>query len=375
MAAKKRKNNKDQYPGYFNIDDRKPIEIFEVSGSHYEVGLMIGSHFAEAIHRFFDGYDRLQQYFLPFYHGSTGKNFYASYLKLHWQRFPGYMRELEGIAEGAQRPFEEIFLVNLRGELSGLISPAPEAGEPADQGCTDCLMCTAESALIGHNEDGSPAAASRMYVLKVNLNDGLAFSALSYPGFLPGNAFGFNAAGILHTADHVAPQPIKMGAGRHFLARSLLDARTLEEAVKRITVADRASGFTYNIGSLSDRKILSIEVSPERHYIHEVQGCYTHTNHYIQLNDQQQEITPSSQIRLKRSRALGRTASDADTRYILSVLGNQTDRDYPIYRNASPPDDNATLCSALYDLDNRSLKIFNDHPLQQPESYVEMELS
>ena len=66
MAAKKRKNNKDQYPGYSNIDDRKPIEIFEVSGSHYEVGLMIGSHFAEAIHRFFDGYDRLQQYFLPY---------------------------------------------------------------------------------------------------------------------------------------------------------------------------------------------------------------------------------------------------------------------------------------------------------------------
>ena len=59
-AAKKRKMTKVQHPGYSNIDNRKPIEIFKASGSHYEVGLAIGSHFAEAIHRFFDGYNRLQ---------------------------------------------------------------------------------------------------------------------------------------------------------------------------------------------------------------------------------------------------------------------------------------------------------------------------
>lgn len=357
-----------------NSQSGKNIEQLEVSGSHHEVGLAIGSHFAESIHRFFDSYDRLQQYFLPFYHTSTGKSCYKSYFELHHQRFPGYMRELEGIAEGAQRPFEEVFLVNLRGELSGLISPAPGAGNHADQGCTDCLVLSADSALIGHNEDGSPAAARRMYVVNVNLDDGSAFSALSYPGFLPGNAFGFNSAGILHTVDHVAPQPIKMGASRHFLARSLLDAGTLEEAIRNITPADRASGFNYNIGSLSDRKILSVEVSPERHHIHEVRGCYAHTNHYIQLRGQKQHLTPSSQKRLARSQVLERTASEADAGYVLSVLGNQTDRDYPIYRDATLPDDGATLCSALYDLDKRTLKIFHDHPVQHADRFAEIDL-
>ena len=354
----------------------KQIEQFVVGGSHYEVGLAIGSHFAKAIHQFFDNYERLQRFFLPFYQTSSGMKYYQSYLDLHRDRFPAYLRELEGIADGAQRPFEEIFLVNLRGELSGLLSTVPGAGENAEEGCTDCLVLTADAALIGHNEDGSPAAASQMYVIKVNLDNGSTFGALSYPGFLPGNAFGFNAAGILHTADHVAPQPIKMGAGRHFLARSLLDAGTLEEAVRNITVPDRASGFNYNIGSLSDRKIISVEVSPERHHIHEVNGTYTHTNHYLQpIDEQQQEITPSSLRRLSQSRAFGQTASKADAAFVLSVLGDQTDPVYPIHRDASPPDDNATLCSALYDLDQRSLKIFTDHPVRQPDSYLELKLN
>ncbi|MDJ0818888.1 MAG: C45 family autoproteolytic acyltransferase/hydrolase [Desulfobacterales bacterium] len=352
----------------------KQIEQFEVSGSHYEVGLAIGSHFARAIHRFFDNYERLQRYFLPFYQTSTGMSCYQSFLDLHRARFPAYMRELEGIAEGANRPFKEVFLVNLRGEFSGLLSTVPGAGENGEEGCTDCLVLTADAALIGHNEDGSPAAASHMYVIKVNLDSGSSFTALSYPGFLPGNAFGYNAAGILHTADHVAPQPIKIGAGRHFLARSLLEAGTLEEAVRNITAPDRASGFNYNIGSLSDRKILSVEVSPERHHIHEVRGCYTHTNHYIQLTDQKQEITQSSQKRLTHSRALGQTAPKLDAAIVLSVLGDRTDPDYPIHRDASPPDDNATLCSALFDLDQCSLKIYPDHPLQQPDSFLEVKL-
>jgi hypothetical protein len=356
------------------LEGEKQIEQFEVSGGHYEIGLAIGSHFARAIHRFFDNYERLQRHFLPFYQTSTGMSCYQSYLDLHKDRFPAYLRELEGIADGAQRPFEEVFLVNLRGELSGMLSTVPGAGENAEEGCTDCLVLTADAALIGHNEDGSPAAASQMYVIKVNLDNGSTFSALSYPGFLLGNAFGFNAAGILHTADHVAPHPIKIGAARHFLARSLLEAGTLEEAVRSVTAPDRASGFNYNIGSLSDRKILSVEVSPERHHIHEVRGCYTHTNHYIHLADQQQDITRSSQQRLARSQALGQIASKADAAIVLSVLGNQSDPDYPIYREAFPPDNNATLCSALYDLDQRSLKIFHDHPLKQPNSFFEMKL-
>ena len=350
------------------------IEQFEARGSHREVGLAIGSHFADAIHQFFDSYERLQQQLLPFYDTSNGRNYYREFLALHRQRFPAYMSELEGIAEGAKRPFEEILLVNLRGEFSGLMPQDSQTGDSSVQGCTDCLVLTAGLALIGHNEDGSPASLGQLYVVTVNLDDRPTFSALSYPGFLPGNAFGFNRAGILHTVNHVAPRPIRVGLSRHFLARSLLDACSLEEAIGNITESGRASGFNYNIGSLSDRRVVSVEVSPEDHHVREVQGYYAHTNHYFELNEQKQEITSSSRKRLERCKTIGRATPPGEADHVLALLGDQTDQDFPIYRDATLPDVDATLCSALYDLDGRELRIYYDHSVKKPEKYLKLSL-
>ena len=351
------------------------IEQLEISGSHEEVGQGIGLRFAGAIHRLFDNYDFLQKQLLPFLKTSAGQSFFQSCLKMHQTHFPQYIAELEGLADGSGRPFEEIFAVNLRGEFAGRIASAhPTDGTTAAdvQGCTDCLVLTPDAALIGHNEDGSPAGYGNMYVVRVAVDDCPTFTALCYPGFLPGNASGFNEFGILHSINHVAPRPIKVGLSRHFLARALLDARTLDDAVRVITMSDRASGFNYNIGSLSERLVISVEVSPERHHVHEVQGYYTHTNHYLQLNDQKQEITLSSRKRLERSLTLFRSTPPIDGDQVLALLGDQTDRDFPIFRDATLPDKDATLCSALYDLDRRELRIYWDHPVKEPEKSIKL---
>jgi hypothetical protein len=58
----------------------------------------------------------------------------------------------------------------------------------------------------------------------------------------------------------------------------------------------------------------------------------------------------------------------------LAVLGDQTDRDYPVYRDATLPDMNATLCSALFDLDKRELRIYWDNPVNEPENFLKFAL-
>jgi hypothetical protein len=351
------------------------IEQLQVSGSHREVGRNIGHHFAGAIHRFFDNYIFLQEQLLPFLMSSTGQRLFQSYLKLHQTHFPRYIAELEGMADGSGRPFEDIFAVNLRGEFAGLIASKQQTINPTDagvQGCTDCLVLIPEAALIGHNEDGSPAGYGNMFVVHANIDERPNFSALCYPGFLPGNALGFNEFGILHSINNVAPRPVNVGLARHFIARSLLEARSLEDAVGRVAIPDRAAGFNYNIGSYAERRIISVEVSPERHHVHEVQGYYTHTNHYFELNDQKQNITLSSRKRLERSMTLCRSTFPSNTGHVLALLGDQTDRDYPIYRDATFPDDNATLCSGLFDLDNRQLRIYRDNPLKDPEKCIQI---
>jgi hypothetical protein len=211
-----------------------------------------------------------------------------------------------------------------------------------------------------------------MFVVRVAVDDLPTFHALCYPGFLPGNAFGFNESGILHSINQVAPRQVKVGVARHFIARSLFEARSLEEAVRRVTIPGRAAGFNYNIGSLSERRIVSVEVSPERHHVHDVQSYYTHTNHYFELNDQKQNITLSSRKRLERSMNLCRVKFPTNSGHVLALLSDQTDRDYPIYRDARPPDSDATLCSALFDLDNRQLRIYRDNPLKEPEKCIQI---
>ena len=353
------------------------IEQIEVSGSHEEAGQAIGLHFAEAIHRFLDNYDLLQEQLLPFYNTSDGKNFYQSFLKLHRIHFPGYMSELEGMAKGAGRPFEEVFLVNLRGEFHGLLQLGHKTGDTDDRGnlgCTDCLVMTTDAALIGHNEDGSPAALGNMFVVRMAVDDGPAFRALCYPGFLPGNAFGFNETGIMHTINHVGPRQVRVGLGRHFIARSILDARSLDDAIQRTTEPGQAAGFNYNIGSVSERRIVSVEVSPERHHIHEVEGYYLHTNHYLNLIGVDQEITASSSKRLARARELCQKTSPPNESHVLALLGDQAYRDHPIYCDATPPEISATLCSALFDLDRRQLRIYWGHPVKEPEQYLHFDL-
>ena len=211
-----------------------------------------------------------------------------------------------------------------------------------------------------------------MFVVCVAVENKPTFHALCYPGFLPGNAFGFNELGILHSVNHVAPQQVKTGVGRHFIARSLLEARSLTEALRCVSIPDRAAGFNYNIGSLAERRIIAVEVSPEHHRVSEVQGYYLHTNHYLKLKDVAQDVTPSSRRRLARASSLCRNTPPEDAAGVLALLGDQADGEFPIYRDATLPDDNATLCSALFDLHNRQLRIYWDNPAGEPEKCIQL---
>ncbi|HIC88644.1 MAG TPA: hypothetical protein EYP04_04495 [Anaerolineae bacterium] len=333
-----------------------------------EVGLAIGARFAEQIHQLLDHYDFFQQEMLPYHRTPEGQRTYQALLDLHRACYPDYIVELEGIAEGAGRPFEELFLVNVRGEYAGYIH------DSRLRGCFDLVAVTEDVALVGHNEDGTPAALNNMYVVHAQIEGMPAFTALSYPGFLCGNAFGFNSEGILFSIDNVRPRNVHVGVGRHFMARSLFETHSLEDAIAQVTVPGRAAGFSYTIGSLSERRVVNVEVAPDKHHVREIRGYYAHTNHYLNLTDVEQVIGASSRARLERANELLRAGWRPSQRAVLAILGDQADKQYPIYRTATPPDKGMTLCTALFDLDRRSLRIYTGHPVLAAEQFLEFAL-
>lgn len=344
------------------------LEQFEASGSHFEVGLAIGQRFAEQIQQALDKYPFFQKQLLPYHRSPAGQARYQELLRLNRARYPDYVMELEGIAQGAGRPFEELFLVNMRGEYRGYL-------HGLRQGCFDCALVTDEAALIGHNEDGSPAFRGSMYLVHTQIEGKPAFTAFSYPGFLCGNAFGFNAEGVCFSVDYVRPRQIGIGVGRHFIARSLLEACSLDDAIERVTVPGRASGFGYTIGSIPEQRVVYVEVAPEAHHVRAIWGWYVHANHYQELTDIEQIIGPSSRARMKRANAILQDNPPPNAAGILSILGDQANKRYPIHRTAAFPDTTATLHTALFDLDARRLRIYTGHPTQAPREFVEFAMT
>jgi predicted choloylglycine hydrolase len=328
------------------------MKLFGFVGSHFDVGLSIGKTYREKILKTLTDNFSLQDKYLPFHRTPEGKRIYQELVRLHKHHFPGYFSELEGISEGSGASFEELFLVNLREEYKSY------AEEFADFGCSTCSLVTSDRAIFAHNEDGATIYDGQMNLVRLEINGKPTFTAICYPGFLPGNACGFNHEGICFSVNSVRPKRIIIGLGRHFIARSLFEAKSLEEAVELATIPGRASGFNYTIGSIKERRIVNVEVSPADHHVFEIKKSFFHANHYLMLRQVDQSIMPSSQARQNRGELLLAKGVAQDEIDLLNVLKDHEGVDYPILRDGKPPDTSVTLLTAVFDLDSKRLTIY-----------------
>ena len=329
------------------------MQQLNISGTHDEIGFAIGKRFATQIDSFLDAYPFMQT-LLDYHQTAAGAERYRQYLTINRERFPDYVIELEGIARGAKRPFHHLFLANMRGEYRDYLD------EHKLFGCSDVAVLTENNALIGHNEDGDIALAGTAYLVQAEPVGQPAFTAFSYPGFLCGNAFGFNSVGICFSVDNVRPRHIEIGIGRHFIARSLLAATSLDDAIARATAAGRAGGFSYTIGSADERRVVVVETAPNiRHHVREISGIAYHANHYLNIgmDESEQSIGQSSHERVQRAGELMDGLEDLDKTAVFNILSDDKNPAFPICRTASDDDDLATICTAVFDLDRRQLQI------------------
>jgi isopenicillin-N N-acyltransferase-like protein len=195
--------------------------------------------------------------------------------------YPHYIEELEGIAEASELPFEEIFLAI----CEELWEPAAwHAGTPTlTRGCTDLAargQATADgSILVAHNNDLPPETEENLVVLKVKAGDEPEFLAVSVGGL--GFSAGFNAAGISMTGNAVSCSDIRPGVPRLLIARAILAARRLGEAMDACLLPLRASNYN-NVIADTNGEVYSMEGSAtdcEPIYIDE--NVMAHANHYV----------------------------------------------------------------------------------------------
>jgi isopenicillin-N N-acyltransferase-like protein len=269
-----------------------PLPLIHISGSHREMGRQMGEasanmvrHSLENAHRLLDSaYEQLQLSW-------DGAIIQArKYMPFAQERYPQYVEELIGIAEGANVPFDDLAVINAMEavtmdalHLTKCTSVAISGEHTAD-----------EHVLVGHNEDWLPEDEPDVFIIHATPDDEPPFLAITYGGLLPN--IGFNAEGIAQCCDSVHPGDRRIGIPRVILSRAVLSARTPSDAIRHTLAPLRAAGYNHLLAHKSG-EVYNVEVSARRFAVlYGEDGYLVHTNHYLDYNMQAIEHEPEELI-------------------------------------------------------------------------------
>jgi len=244
------------------------------------------------------------------------------------ERYPLYLEELRGVAAGSGVDEFSIFKLNMQEETRA----APAKAD----GCSDYTA----PPVVGHNEDNRASEKNKTFLAEVAF-DGEWFSALTYAGELPTAGFGWNAH-VAFTTDYVEPRDFLFaGVGRLWVARHMLTATSLDEALE-IARTPHVAGHNYQV--FNKTHFFAGEVARDLSIFRPVSAPLFKANEYDWL-DIPQNIGESTVHRTARARAQLPTPTTA--RQVLDVLWDDHDVDQTgrlgIYC------DTCTLCTVLFD--------------------------
>lgn len=340
------------------------MRSIEVGGDAYQIGRGLGEAAAGA---FREIVPQLARY-LALEREWAGSDRLRGLLGAARGAFPEYVREIEGMADGAGIDFESMFLWNCRGDFPG----GGDQQHPEDAGCTTVMLPARgdEPAIIAHNEDDQAELDGHCFLVTARPSDGIGFTSFYSPGLLPGHTFGVNDAGLTQTINHIRPHDQTVGIPRHLITRAVLGSASLDAALAILGRDDRASGFHHNLGQAGDGRLLSVEAPASRCVVHPVEAATAHANHLVfaECAGIPQETTESSLRRQRRAAALisegALEGHDASV-----VLGDTGDPELPICRKRRGGTDTGyTLASAVFSItaDRVDWRV-HSHPLEAAE--------
>jgi isopenicillin-N N-acyltransferase like protein len=345
-----------------------PVPFLRVSGSHREIGRQIGEGCRAAVRHsvenarqlLADAYEELELTW-------DGAQIQArKYMPFAQERYPQYVEEMAGIAEGANLPFDDVAVLNAMEAVTmdalHLVS------------CTSMAVNEAHTAdghmLLAHNEDWIPEDENDVYVVHAKPDDEPPFLAMSYGGLLPN--VGFNASGIAQLIDSVHPEDSRIGIPRLVVARAVLAAKSPSEAIKRAVVAHRAAGYNHLIAHESG-EIYSVEVSARRFAIlYASDGTMAHANHFLSARMQEIEYEPerliSSHVQYSRALRLLRSTDKHTIKTLQSIQKDHVDFPNSICNHAitdsSALDREKTINAMVIDLTAREMHIAWGNPCE-----------
>lgn len=251
--------------------------------------------------------------------------------------YRGILSEIEGLAEGLDLPFHEVFAWNCRGEISA-----------APDGCTT-VMLPGPRPCLGHNEDGLPELDGHCFLAEVLPEGEPGFCAFCYPGSLPGHTFAVTGAGLVQTVNNLRLHVRDPQAPRMVLGRAVLAAPDIDAALAVLQAAPAGAGFHFALAQAGEDGIHSVEFGAGHVTPRQVTAPEVHANHALfhPLARTDQRVTESSRDRQDRGAALLKQGARAP----LDILHDEAGPGLPVYRDApDDPDNENTLATAIFEI-------------------------
>lgn len=325
----------------------KKIPVVEVEGSNYEIGFQIGQKCRKQISRLIKTSKEkyLKHTGRPFnYFVKRGKR-----LLFYCDKYPQYIDEIKGIANGAEADFYDYFALNFEDEVV----------DNANK-CTTIFLRTKNGIFLGHNEDWTRSFLDELYVLKLRQKykpDILALSYLGPPQFI---AACLNSKGIAFTGNSLYTTH-KLGIPEAFVLRSMCDAKNINEAIKDLEAKPRSMGINSMI--VSKNGIVDIENSISKSAIIEAKGdCFIHTNHPLKLKGKRGR---NSVIRFNRATEMLKKNETRDMDLLKNILSDHKNYPDSICCHIGSEGEKIkwmTIASIIIDLKNMEMLISHGNP-------------
>ena len=347
-----------------------PPPLVRVTGTHREMGRQIGEACRKQVQHGVENSRKLvadayQQLELTW----EGAQIQArKYIPFAQERYPQYVEELAGIAEGSNVALDDLAVVN------GMEAVTMDALHLTR--CTSMAVNDDRTAdghvLMAHNEDWVPEDEDDVFIIHATPKNEPPFLAMTYGGLLPN--IGFNAYGIGQMCDSVYPSDSRIGTPRVVVSRAVLSSRTPDDAIRHMLSAQRAAGYNHMLAHESG-ELYSVEVSARKFAIlYGEDGYIVHTNNYISPVMQQVEREPEDLVasRIRYFRAM-RLVKREEAHTIKTLQAIQ--RDHVNFSNSicnhsidasNPLDREKTVNAMVFDLTAREMHIAWGNPCENP---------
>ncbi|XP_071541114.1 beta-alanyl-dopamine/carcinine hydrolase-like isoform X2 [Panulirus ornatus] len=326
------------------------------------------------------------------YSTGEGKISYDTTLATLQENFPHYVRELQGIADGALVPFYHLMVLHIASTYERFIFQAKTDDSSNDDpgkvtsffGCSSVIVNMEGEILLGHTEDALKELTSNIYLVSAHIMEETPqgrwqtkeehFTALCYAGYLPGFCMGYNRHGLVFSVNAITP--LRVFSGKTIcclLCRALLAAESLEDVhnILRDEGVGVADGMAINAAFLNpngDISFQNLEVGAAGHGERASQLSVLPVNtgnHLLHTNRYQHLQAPVVENELKWSSLLREARAVQCTpptkrQHLLDLLSDTHHPEHPFFLTKSHF---VTTTLGLFDLLKRKWTFWMDNPM------------